>query len=166
MDDRKIYAFTCSSENPTGQCRFLAQKEDTRHSVATAFDSAVASHPHGDRLPRKERQIQLTAFVLNNHSNSFKSHCCTFSRVGLKMVPQVGTKPMLELGFKAWINAYGRTCASAASMRSQTSYLTKPGTLFDRPRRQGESLGPNCVRTPESKAPRQKTNPRPNPNPS
>jgi hypothetical protein len=38
------------------------------------FDPAVTSHADADRLLRTEPQVQLTPFVLNNHSNSFKSH--------------------------------------------------------------------------------------------
>jgi len=45
-----------------------------RRIVSTAFDPAVTSHADVDRLLRTEPQVQLTPFVLNNHSNSFKSH--------------------------------------------------------------------------------------------
>jgi len=45
-----------------------------RFVVSTAFDPAVTSHTDVDRLLRTEPQVQLTPFVLNNHSNSFKSH--------------------------------------------------------------------------------------------
>ncbi len=39
-----------------------------------AFDPAVTSYADVDRLLRTEPQVQLTPFVLNNHSNSRKSH--------------------------------------------------------------------------------------------
>ena len=39
------------------------------------FDPAVTSHADVDRLLRTEPQVQFTPFVLNNHSNDFKSHC-------------------------------------------------------------------------------------------
>ena len=42
--------------------------------VSTAFDPAVTSYADVDRLLRTEPQVQLTPFVLNNHSNSLKSH--------------------------------------------------------------------------------------------
>jgi hypothetical protein len=42
--------------------------------VSTAFDPTVTSYADVDRLLRTEPQVQLTPFVLNNHSNSFKSH--------------------------------------------------------------------------------------------
>jgi hypothetical protein len=43
------------------------------------FDPAVTSHADVDRLLRTEPQVQLTPFVLNNHSNDFKSHCTFLS---------------------------------------------------------------------------------------
>jgi hypothetical protein len=45
-----------------------------RYVVSTAFDPAVTSYADVDRLLRTEPQVQLTPFVLNNHSNSPKSH--------------------------------------------------------------------------------------------
>jgi hypothetical protein len=36
--------------------------------VSTAFDPAVTSYADVDRLLRTEPQVQLTPFVLNNHS--------------------------------------------------------------------------------------------------
>jgi hypothetical protein len=45
-----------------------------RYVVSTAFDPAVTSYADVDRLLRTEPQVQLTPFVLNNHSNSLKSH--------------------------------------------------------------------------------------------
>ena len=45
-----------------------------RFVVSTAFDPAVTSYADVDRLLRTEPQVQLTPFVLNNHSNSLKSH--------------------------------------------------------------------------------------------
>jgi len=48
-----------------------------RYVVSTAFDPAVTGYADVDRLLRTEAQVQLTPFVLNNHSNDFKSHACS-----------------------------------------------------------------------------------------
>ena len=49
------------------------------------FDPAVTSHADADRLLRTEPQVQFTPFVLNNHSNDFKSHC-TFPFIGVSVL--------------------------------------------------------------------------------
>jgi hypothetical protein len=36
------------------------------------FDPAVTCYADADRLLRTKPQVQLTPFVLNNHSNDFK----------------------------------------------------------------------------------------------
>lgn len=43
-----------------------------RYVVSTAFDPAVTSYADVDRLLRTEPQVQLTPFVLNNHSSDFQ----------------------------------------------------------------------------------------------
>jgi hypothetical protein len=49
-----------------------------RYVVSTALDPAVTGYADVDRLLRTEPQVQLTPFVLNNHSNDFKSHELAF----------------------------------------------------------------------------------------
>jgi hypothetical protein len=56
------------------------------------FDPAVASHADTDRLLRAESQVHSTPFVLNNHSNGFKSHC-TFPLGCLQRSSDLRTRP-------------------------------------------------------------------------
>ena len=62
-----------------------------RYVVSTAFDPAVTSHADVDRLPRTEPQVQLTPFVLNNHSSDFQ-----VARTFLPATPSVNAKTVIH----------------------------------------------------------------------
>ena len=60
------------------------------------FDPAVTGHADVDRLLRTEPQVHLTPFVLNNHSNSFKSHCSALPALQPLIVPSVFRFPSMR----------------------------------------------------------------------
>jgi hypothetical protein len=87
-----------------------------RYVVSTAFDPAVTSYADVDRLLRTEPQVQLTPFVLNNHSNSFKSHGRSFPQRPLQVhscVPRKAKETKPAEGLRPWRATRGNPQSSA-----------------------------------------------------
>jgi hypothetical protein len=71
-----------------------------RYVVSTAFDPAVTSYADVDRLLRTEPQVQLTPFVLNNHSNDLKSHDLYLPATPPSAMRRVRQEQLIVLGFR------------------------------------------------------------------